>query len=325
MGIFRKKLEGRKVIISFVLAFAMILSGVFFMQANCAEAKKLKVESFPGQMEVGQKKAIKANQVVQWSSLNKNITVETKKKARKVTICAKKKGAGILVAQKGKKKVKVKIQIKEKQVPQDNTEQKEIMWEDVMQKGVYIIAISGDRVEFATTKNGELSKYMILDDTIEIIKNGQVVSKDFLEEGQYVKVEYEGHQDAIGGLLWGCKTVAILESSTLPAEKMGISLNVNSFNGESGTINYSIISTFDKEKPIPTFFLLERLEDGQWITVSRKTNEVTADAMLLMPGDTNTLEANLYNIFNIMEDGKYRIAIPAEEIVYSSEFEIKKV
>ena len=188
----------------------MILLGVVFMMANRAEAKQLKVESFPDKMEVGQKKTIKANQVVKWSSLNKNITIETKKKAKKVTVCAKKKGVGTLVAQKGTKKVKVKIQIKEKQASQDNTEQKEIMWEDVMHKGVYIIAISGDTVEFSTTKNGELSKYMILDDTIEIIKDGQVVSKEFLQEGQYVKVEYESHQDMAGGRLYGCKSITIL-------------------------------------------------------------------------------------------------------------------
>lgn len=104
----------------------MILFGVVFMLTNRAEAKQLKVETFPEKMEVGQKKTIKANQVVKWSSLNKKIIIETKKKAKKVTISAKKKGVGILVAQKGKKKVKVKIQIKEKQVPQDNTEQKEV-------------------------------------------------------------------------------------------------------------------------------------------------------------------------------------------------------
>lgn len=188
----------------------MILFGVVFILTNRAEAKQLKVVSFPEKMEVGQKKTMKANQVVKWSSLNKNITIETKKKAKKVTICAKKEGVGILVAQKGKKKVKVKIQIKEKQVPQDSTEQKEVTWEEVMRKGVYIIAISGDRVEFSTTKDGELSKYMILDDTIEIIKNGQAVSKDFLREGQYVKVEYESHEDIVGGRLWGCKSITIL-------------------------------------------------------------------------------------------------------------------
>lgn len=190
----------------------MILLGVVFMLANRAEAKQLKLESFPKKMEVGQKKTVKANQVVKWSSLNKNITIETKKKAKKVTICAKKKGIGTLVAQKGKKIVKVKIQINEKQVPQDSTEQKEISWEEAMKNGgeVYIIAISGDTVEFSTTKDGELSKYMILDDTIEITKDGQVVSKDFLQEGQCVKVEYESHQDMVGGKLWGCKSITIL-------------------------------------------------------------------------------------------------------------------
>ena len=190
----------------------MILLGVVFILANRAEAKQLKVESFPKKMEVGQKKTVKANQVVKWSSLNKNITIETKKKAKKVTICAKKKGIGTLVAQKGKKIVKVKIQINEKQVPQDSTEQKEISWEEAMKNGgeVYIIAISGATVEFSTTKDGELSKYMILDDTIEITKDGQVVSKDFLQEGQCVKVEYESHQDMVGGKLWGCKSITIL-------------------------------------------------------------------------------------------------------------------
>lgn len=190
----------------------MILLGVVFMLANRAEAKQLKLESFPKKMEVGQKKTVKANQVVKWSSLNKNITIETKKKAKKVTICAKKKGIGTLVAQKGKKIVKVKIQINEKQVPQDSTEQKEISWEEAMKNGgeVYIIAISGATVEFSTTKDGELSKYMILDDTIEITKDGQVVSKDFLQEGQCVKVEYESHQDMVGGKLWGCKSITIL-------------------------------------------------------------------------------------------------------------------
>lgn len=190
----------------------MVLFGVVFILTNRAEAKQLKVETFPEKMEVGQKKTIKANQVVKWSSLNKKIVIETKRKAKKVTISAKKKGVGILVAQKGKKKVKVKIQIKEKQVPQDNTEQKEVSWEEAMKNGgeVYIIAISGDTVEFSTTKNGEISKYMVLDDTIEIIKNGQVVSKDFLQEGQRVKVEYESHDDMVGGKLWGCKSIIIL-------------------------------------------------------------------------------------------------------------------
>lgn len=190
----------------------MILLGVVFILANRAEAKQLKLESFPKKMEVGQKKTVKANQVVKWSSFNKNITIETKKKAKKVTICAKKKGIGTLVAQKGKKIVKVKIQINEKQVPQDSTEQKEISWEEAMKNGgeVYIIAISGATVEFSTTKDGELSKYMILDDTIEITKDGQVVSKDFLQEGQCVKVEYESHQDMVGGKLWGCKSITIL-------------------------------------------------------------------------------------------------------------------
>lgn len=70
----------------------MILLGVVFMLANRAEAKQLKLESFPKKMEVGQKKTVKANQVVKWSSFNKNITIETKKKAKKVTICAKKRG-----------------------------------------------------------------------------------------------------------------------------------------------------------------------------------------------------------------------------------------
>lgn len=123
-----------------------------------------------------------------------------------------KKGIGTLVAQKGKKIVKVNIQINEKQVPQDSTEQKEISWEEAMKNGgeVYIIAISGATVEFSTTKDGELSKYMILDDTIKITKDGQVVSKDFLQEGQCVKVEYESHQDMVGGKLWGCKSITIL-------------------------------------------------------------------------------------------------------------------
>ena len=105
-------------------------------------------------------------------------------------------------------------------------------------------------------------------------------------------------------------------------EKMGISLVVNSFNEDTGTINYSIKNMSERELPIPTFFLLEKLVDGQWIKVSRKTNEVTADAMLLMPGDTNTMEANLYAIYDLLESGKYRIVIPAKETVYSTEFEI---
>lgn len=154
-----------------------------------------------------------ANQIVKWSSLNKNIVIETKKKAKKVTVCAKKKGIGTLIAQKGEKKVKVKIQIKEKKVPQDNTDQKEVSWEDAMTCGgkVYIIAISGDKVEFSTTKEGNLSKYLMLDDAVEVIKDGQVVTKDSLQEGQCVKVEYESHEDMVGGRLWGCKSVTILE------------------------------------------------------------------------------------------------------------------
>ncbi len=110
----------------------------------------------------------------------------------------------------------------------------------------------------------------------------------------------------------------IVPSSPLSA----VTLVVNSFNEADGTIRYSITNTSEKEISIPSYFVLERLEDGRWITISKKNEEVTAEAMVLMPGVENTIEANLFVIYGLLENGKYRIVIPAVETVYSSEFEI---
>ncbi len=191
----------------------VILFITICLLANNAEAKEIKVISFPKKMEVGQKKTIKANQVVKWSSLNRNIVIKTKKEAKKVTIIAKKKGVGVLVAKRGKEKVTLKIKIRQKAASQNTTEQKEGSWEDAMRNGgkVYIIALSENIVKFATVKEGSFSKYLTLDDTIEIIKDGQTVSKESLQVGQCVKVDYEYHEDMVGGKLWGCKSITILE------------------------------------------------------------------------------------------------------------------
>lgn len=212
-----------KTIIRKSIGDILILFTVVCMLSGSAEAKQLKVVSYPKTMQAGQRKTIKANQVVKWTSLNKNVVITTKKKAKKITICAKKKGTGVIVAQRGTKKIKLKIQVKAKpqnntkpadnKEPQDDTEQKEITWEEALKNGgeVYIIGITGDTVEFATTKEGSLSKYLELDDTIKIIKDGEAVSRDCLQIGQCVKIDYEYHEDIVGGKLCGCKSITIVE------------------------------------------------------------------------------------------------------------------
>lgn len=190
----------RKKVLGIWLVFVLILS---MAVPQHAEAKQIQVKALKGNsMRVGQIKTIKANQVVTWRSLNKKLTITTKKKAKKITVRAKKKGIGILEAKKGKTTARIRINIKKKFIKP----------EDVFRGGLfYILEISDDIVELAIEKGGIFMNYVRLDDTIKITKDLEVVSKADLQVGQSVLIQYETHQDMVGGMLCEVESITILE------------------------------------------------------------------------------------------------------------------
>ena len=190
----QKKVLGIWLVLVLVLSIAL---------PQHAEAKQVKVKALKGNtMRVGQTKTIKANQVVTWRSLNKKLTITSKKKAKKVTIRAKRKGTGILEAKRGKATARIRIKIKKKPVEP----------EDVFKGGLfYILEISDDIVELAIEKDGIFMNYVRLNDTIKITKDLSVVSKDALQIGQSVLIQYETHQDKVGGMLCEVEAITILE------------------------------------------------------------------------------------------------------------------
>ena len=168
-----------------------------------AEAKQVKVKALKGNtMRVGQTKTIKANQVVTWRSLNKKLTITSKKKAKKVSIRGKKKGTGILEAKRGKATARIRIKVKKKITKQ----------EDVFKGALfYVLEVSENKVKLAIEKGGIFMNYVRLDDTIKIMEGSTVVSENALQVGQCVVIEYKMHQDMVGGMLCEVESTIIVE------------------------------------------------------------------------------------------------------------------
>lgn len=197
-----------------VVGNIMILLVVSLFVPNGIQAKQLKVVEKTKSMKVGQKKTFKASQTVKWKSLNKNLVITTKTKAKKITACAKKRGTGVLIAQKGKRKVTLKVNIKgNTQKKPVKIVQRETIWEEAMKSGrqVYIIDISDNKIKFATEKGGSFSKYLLLDEKIQILKKGESVGKDAFQIGQSVLLTFTNYEKKSGGRIDGCTCITIIE------------------------------------------------------------------------------------------------------------------
>lgn len=105
---------------------------------------------------------------------------------------------------------------------------------------------------------------------------------------------------------------ALSPDSSVPAQVAGsdkVKLVIDSFNQETKNIKFSVANLTDSVITLPSFYTLEKYENDMWRAVSRKTDSVRADAIIIMPTDKITREANLNSDYENLSDGKYRICI----------------
>lgn len=88
-----------------------------------------------------------------------------------------------------------------------------------------------------------------------------------------------------------------------------IRLVIDIFNQETKNIKFSVANLTDSVITLPSFYTLEKYENDMWLAVPRRTDSVRADAMIIMPTDKITMEANLNSDYENLSDGKYRICI----------------
>lgn len=99
-------------------------------------------------------------------------------------------------------------------------------------------------------------------------------------------------------------------------------LVIDSFVQNTKTITFSVYNTSQRMITLPTYFIVEKYDGKVWTVMPRKTNDVTADARYIMPGDKSVTEADLDNVFGELGQGKYRVRVQTSCGDVLSEFEI---
>lgn len=101
-----------------------------------------------------------------------------------------------------------------------------------------------------------------------------------------------------------------------------VKLVIDSFVQNTKTIIFSVYNTSQRMITLPTYFIVEKYDGKVWTVMPRKTNDVTADARYIMPGDKSVTEADLDNVFGELGQGKYRVRVQTSCGDVLSEFEI---
>ncbi len=99
-------------------------------------------------------------------------------------------------------------------------------------------------------------------------------------------------------------------------------LVIDNFAQDTKVITFSIYNTSESMITLPTYIIIEKYNGKDWIPVPRKANDVTADAMYIMPDDKCVMETSLDDAFEGLDKGRYRLCVPTSCGKVFSEFEI---
>lgn len=99
-------------------------------------------------------------------------------------------------------------------------------------------------------------------------------------------------------------------------------LVIDNFAQDTRIITFSIYNTSQSMITLPTYIIVEKYDGKDWVEIPRKMNNVTADAMYIMPSDKSVREMSLDNVFEGLSQGRYRLCVPTSCGKVFSEFEI---
>ena len=282
----------------------MLFVGILLITPAHADAKQLKITSVTGNvMCVGQSGTIKANQKVTWHSLNKKLSIITKETGNKIKICAVKKGTGTIIAQTNTNTVSVRIKIKEKSDVKQNVISKPIN-ETIIRKQYFIKSMSGDKIGLSQAVQGEVVAYATIEDTTMITgTDASTISKEDLQIGQYVMLEYGSIRESFPAFIIDCQSVTVL------ADSGEILLMVKHSDKESKILTLTVSNKTGADIFIGREFTLEKFEDGMWKAVEfREGTGFTEEAIAVRANGSAVLMVSLDSYFDDTRQGKYRIS-----------------